>query len=113
MRQVADQAKAKEKQKLYALERYSSRMASLLSPPSVKKKVKRNKRRNQCDFQRKKRRQEKESHWEYELDFHPSQPITCEPFIEGFLTFDPRTVYHQLFAVNKLAFTSRKRKKKK
>jgi hypothetical protein len=47
------------------------------------------------------------------LDFHPSQPIICEPFIEGFLTFDPRKVYHQICAVNKLAFPSRKRKKKK
>jgi hypothetical protein len=47
------------------------------------------------------------------LDFHPSQPITREPFIEGFITFDTRKVYHQLCAVNKLAFPSRKRKKKK
>jgi hypothetical protein len=47
------------------------------------------------------------------LDVHPSQPITCEPFIEGFPTFDPRKVYHRLCAVNKLAFPSRKRKKKK
>jgi hypothetical protein len=28
-------------------------------------------------------------------------------------TFDPRKVYHQLYAVNKLEFPSRKRKKKK
>jgi hypothetical protein len=47
------------------------------------------------------------------LDFHPSQPITFEPFIEGLLTFDPRKVYHQLCAVNKLSFPSRKREKKK
>jgi hypothetical protein len=47
------------------------------------------------------------------LDVHPSQPIIHEPFIEGFLTFDPRKVYHQLCAVNKLVFPSRKRKKKK
>jgi hypothetical protein len=47
------------------------------------------------------------------LDFHPSQPITCEPFIEGLPTFDPRKVCHQLYAVNKLAFPSKKRKKKK
>jgi hypothetical protein len=88
-------------------------MASILSPPFVKKKVKRNKRRNERRFQRKKRRQEKEPHWESELDVHPSQPITFEPFIEGFLTFDPRKVYQQLFTVNKLAFPSRKRNKKK
>jgi hypothetical protein len=47
------------------------------------------------------------------LDFHPSQPITFAPFIEEFLTFDPRKVYRQLCAVTKLAFTSRKRQKKK
>jgi hypothetical protein len=47
------------------------------------------------------------------LDFHPSQPSTCESFIEGFLTFDPIKVHHQLCAVSKLAFPSRKRKKKK
>jgi hypothetical protein len=47
------------------------------------------------------------------LDFHASQPIICEPFIEGFLTFDPRKVYHQLCAVNRLVFPSRKRRKKK
>jgi hypothetical protein len=52
MRRVADQAKAKEKEKSYALERYSSRMASILSPPFVKEKVKRNKRMNECRFQR-------------------------------------------------------------
>jgi hypothetical protein len=33
--------------------------------------------------------------------------------IEGFLTFDPKKVYRKLCAVNKLAFTSRKRNKKK
>jgi hypothetical protein len=54
-----------------------------------------------------------EPQWESELDFHPSQPITFEPFIEGFLTFDPRRVYHRLCTVNKLIFPSRKRKKKK
>jgi hypothetical protein len=47
------------------------------------------------------------------LDFHPSQPTTFEPFIERFLTFDPRKLYQQLCAVNKLAFPSRKRNKKK
>jgi hypothetical protein len=60
-------------------------MASLLSPPFVKKKVKRNKRRNARRFQREKCRQEKETQWESELDFQPSQPITFEPFIEGIL----------------------------
>jgi hypothetical protein len=90
-----------------------SRMASILSPPFVKKKVKRSKRRNEHRFQRKKRRQDKEPHWESELDFHPSQPITVEPFIEGFITFDPSKVYQQLCTVNKLAFPSRKRKKNK
>jgi hypothetical protein len=49
---VADEAKAKEQEKSYALECYSSRMASILSPPFVKKKVKRNKRRNGRRFQR-------------------------------------------------------------
>jgi hypothetical protein len=88
-------------------------MVSILSPYFVKEKVKRNKRRNERRFQREKRQQEKESQWESELDFHPSQPIPCEPFIEGFLTFDPRKVYHQLCEVNKLAFPSSKRKKKK
>jgi hypothetical protein len=52
MRRVADQAKAKEKEKSYALERCSSRMASILSHPFVKEKVKRNKRRNERCFQR-------------------------------------------------------------
>jgi hypothetical protein len=75
--------------------------------------VKRSKRRNARHFQRKKRRQEKEPRWESELDFHTSQPIMFEPFIKGFLTFDPRKVYQQLCTVNKLAFPSRKRKKKK
>jgi hypothetical protein len=88
-------------------------LASILSPPFVKKKVKRNKRRNEHRFQREQRRQEKEPQWESELDFHPSQPITFEPFIEGFLTFDPIKVYHQICEVNKLAFPSRKIKKKK
>jgi hypothetical protein len=113
MRRVADQAKADKREKLHAFERYSSRMASILSPLFVKKSVKRNKRRNERGFQIKKRRQEKVPRWESELDFHPSQPITFEPFIEGFLTFDPRKVYQQLCTVNKLAFPSRKRKKKK
>jgi hypothetical protein len=107
MRRVADQENTKEEETSYALERHSSRMATLLSPPFAKKKVKRNTRRNE------RRRQEKEPQWESELDFHPSQLIAFEPFIEGFLTFDPRKVYRQLCAVNKLAFPSRKRKKKK
>jgi hypothetical protein len=47
------------------------------------------------------------------LEFHPSKPFTFEPFIEGLLTFDPRKVYHQLCAINKFAFPSRKRKKNK
>jgi hypothetical protein len=47
------------------------------------------------------------------VDFHPSQPITFEPFSDEFLTFDPRKVYQQLCTVNKLAFPSRKRKEKK
>jgi hypothetical protein len=38
MRQVADHAKADKIEKSYALERYSSRMASILSQPFVKKK---------------------------------------------------------------------------
>jgi hypothetical protein len=113
MRRVADQANAKEEEKSYDLERYSSRMASITSPPVVKEKLKRNKRRNKHRFQRENRQQEKETHWESELDFHPSQPITFEPFIEGFFKFDPRKVYHQLCAFNKLSFPSRKRKKKK
>jgi hypothetical protein len=58
------------------------------------------------------RLQVNEPHWESELDFHPSQPITFESFIEEFLTFDPRKVYHQLCAANKLALSSRKIKKK-
>jgi hypothetical protein len=113
MRRVADQDKASKREKIYAMERFSSRMASILIPTFIKKKVKRNKRRNERCFQRKKRRQEKEPHWNSEMDAHPSQPITLEPFIEGFLTFDPRKVYQQLCTVNKLAFPSSKRKKKK
>jgi hypothetical protein len=113
MRRVADHDKAKEKEKSDALESYSSIMASILAPHFVKEKVKRNKRRNECHFQREKHRQEKEPHWESELEFHPSQPITFEPFIEGCLTFYTRKVYHQLCAFNKLSFPSRKRKKKK
>jgi hypothetical protein len=95
------------------LEQYSSRIASVPSPSFIEKKVKRSKRRNERRFQRKKRCQEKEPPWESELDFHPSQPITFEPFIEGFLTFNPRKVYQQLCAFNKVAFPSRKRKKRK
>jgi hypothetical protein len=113
MRRIADQAKSDKIEKLYALEHYSSRMASIMSPPFVNKKVKRSKMRNERRFQRNKRRQEKEPRLGSELDFHPSHPITVEPFIEGFLTFDPRKVYQQLCTVNKLAFPSRKRKKKK
>jgi hypothetical protein len=88
-------------------------MASILGPPFVKKKVKIRKRRNKRCFQKKKRRQENKPSWESELDFHPSQPIMFETFIERFLNFDPRKVYQQLCTVNELAFTSRKRKKKK
>jgi hypothetical protein len=113
MCRVADQAKTKQEDKSYALERHSSRMASLLSPHFVKKKVKRNKRRNERRFQREKHLQEKEPQWESELEFHPSQPITCETFIEGFLTFDQNKVHCQIYAINKLAFPSRKRKKNK
>jgi hypothetical protein len=113
MRPIAYQAKADKIEKLYALERYSSSMASILGPPFVKKKVKRRKRRNDRPFQKKKRRQEREPSWESELDFNPSQPIMFETFIERFLTFDPRKVYQQLCTVNKLAFPSRKRKKKR
>jgi hypothetical protein len=40
MRQVADQANAKEEDKSYALERYSSRVASILIPPFVKESEK-------------------------------------------------------------------------
>jgi hypothetical protein len=54
MRRVADQEKAKEEEKANALDRYSSRMASILIPPFVNKRVKRNKRRNERCFQRKK-----------------------------------------------------------
>jgi hypothetical protein len=53
MRRVADQAKADKIEKSYALERYSSRMASILGPPFVKKKVKRRKIRNERRFQKK------------------------------------------------------------
>jgi hypothetical protein len=109
MRRVDNQYKAEKIEKIYALERYSSRMVSILSPPFVKNKVKRSKIRNEHRFQRKKRRQEKEPHWESELDFHPSQPIMLEPFIEGSQTFDPRKVYQQRCTVNKLALPSRKR----
>jgi hypothetical protein len=59
MHQVADQANADKRETLYALERYSSRMASILIPPFVKKKLKRNKRSNERGFQRKKLCQEK------------------------------------------------------
>jgi hypothetical protein len=41
-------------------------MASILIPPFVKKKVESNKRGNERLFERKKRRQEKESRWESE-----------------------------------------------
>jgi hypothetical protein len=88
-------------------------MASILGPPFVKKKVKRRRRRNELRFQKKKRRQEREPSWESELDFNPSQPIMFETFIERCITFDPIKVYQQLGTVNKLAFTSRKRKKKR
>jgi hypothetical protein len=104
MRRVADQAKTNKIEKSYALERYSSRMASILSPHFVKKKVKRRKRRNECRFQKKKRRPEREPSWESELDFHPSQPIIFETFIDRFLTFVPSKLYQQLCTVNKLAF---------
>jgi hypothetical protein len=113
IRRIADQAKADKIEKSYALERYSSRMVSILGPPFTKKKVKRRKRMNERRFQKKKRRQEREPSWESELDFNPSQPIMFETFIERFLTFDPRKVYQQLCIVNKLAFPSRKRKKKR
>jgi hypothetical protein len=113
MRRMADQAKADKIEKSYAFERYSSRMASIIGPPFVKNKVKRRKRRNERRFQKKKRHQEREPSWESELDFHPSQPLVFETFIDRFLNFDPRKVYQQLCTVNKLAFPSRKRKKKK
>jgi hypothetical protein len=112
MRRIADQAKADKIEKSYALERYSSRMASILGPPFVKKKVKRRRRRNERRFQKKKRRQEREPSWESELDFNPSQPIMSETFLKRFLTFDPRKVYQQLCTVNKLAFPSRKGEKR-
>jgi hypothetical protein len=110
---IADQDKADKMEKSYALKRYFSKMASILGPPFVKKKVKRRKRRNERRFQKKKRRQERKPSWEYELDVNPSQPIIFEIFIERFLTFDPRKVYQQLCTVNKVAFPSRKRKKKR
>jgi hypothetical protein len=112
IRRIADQAKAEKDERLYALERYSSRMASLQNPYFVETKKKRKKRRNERLFQKKKRRKKREPNWESELDFHPSQPIMFGPFIEAFLNFDPRVVYQQLCTVNKLAFPSRKRKKK-
>jgi hypothetical protein len=60
MRRLADKAKDDKIEKSYALERYSSRMASILGPPFVKKKVKRRKRRNERRFQKKKHHQERE-----------------------------------------------------
>jgi hypothetical protein len=100
IRRIADQAKADKMKKSYALKRYSSKMASILGPPFVKKIVKRRKIRNERRFQKKKRRQEKKPSWESELDFHPSQPIMFETFIERFINFDPRKVYQQLCTVN-------------
>jgi hypothetical protein len=68
IRRIADQAKADKMDKSYALKRYSTKMASLLGPPFVKKKVKRRKRRNERRFQKKKRRQEKKPSCESGLD---------------------------------------------
>jgi hypothetical protein len=88
IRRIADQAKADKMEKSYALKHYSSKMASSIGPPFVKKKLKRRKRRNERRFQKKKRRHEKKPSWESELDVHPSQPVMFETFIKRFLNFD-------------------------